>query len=152
MLSIKKFSNILENSLTNVLNKANINSLNHNTNGIDISCIDLNLQIEVKSSFKYSKYHCNTRKQSIRFSHYSFKPNELLGNQEFYIFIEKVNKTDNLLFIKKLEIFVIKTDILRKYLLSLHKDLTKNIRVSVNRIRILPNYNLNQFILLLKNE
>jgi len=147
----KKLSNNFEKALVKIISLNGLKVLNNSNFGIDLYIRELNLFIEVKSSFTYSKYKCNYRKQIVRFSHYSFKPNELLGLQKYYIFIEKINKINNLNFIKSLNIFVIKTSDIKKYMVSQYKDLTKRIQISVNRIRNLSKCNLNDFIEILKN-
>lgn len=152
MISIKRFSNILENGISTIFNNCHIHSLNNNSNGIDINLIDYNIQIEIKSSLRYSKCTFETRKSGIRFSHYSFKPNELLGKQDFYIFIEKINKISDLNYIINFNIFVVDINVLRDFMNLKHKDFTKRIQISVNNIRKLHKYDLDKFIALIKNE
>jgi len=148
----KKLSNNFEKALVKIISLIGLKVLNNPTFGIDLFIRELDLFIEVKSSFKYSKYKCNYRKQIIRFSHYSFKPNELFGLQEYYIFIEKVNKINDLNFIKSLNVFIVQTSIIKKYMIEQNKDLSKRIQISVNRIRDLSKYNLNEFKEILKNR
>jgi len=150
MISIKRFSNILENGVNAIFNNCHIHSFNNNTHGVDINLIDYNIQIEVKSSLRYSKCTFETRKKGIRFSQFSFKANELLGNHSFYVFIEKINKFSDLNYIKSLNIFVVDINVLKKYMISKHKDFTKRIQISVNNIRDLQHYNLDKFIALIK--
>lgn len=148
----KKLSNNFEKALVKLISLNGFNVLNNCTFGIDLFIRELDLFIEVKSSFTYCKNNRKYQKQLFRFSYYSFKPNELFGLQKYYIFIEKINKINNLNFIKSLNIFVVKTSIIKIYMIKECKDLTKRIQISVNRIRNLLKCNLNQFIKELKNE
>jgi len=146
VINNKKISVILERSLGKCLN-ANVF---HNI-GIDL-IINSNLFIEVKSSYTFSNYSCRYRNQNYRYSHYSFKPNELLGYSDYYIFVEKKNKIRNFNYIKSLEIFIIKTSILKKYFKKLKKDFTKRLQVSVNTIKKIKYLTLNNFIENLESE
>ena len=146
----KAIANKLELAISKVLCLNNIKASNSISNGIDIYIKDLDLYIEVKSSFRYCKNNRKYDKQKFRFSSYSFKANELLGCQEFYIFIEKVNIINDFHYIKKLIIYIVKTSILKEYILSKSKNLSNRIQISINVIKKLPKYSINEFINLIK--
>lgn len=141
---------IFEKSISKLLNSNGFNTLNSFSNGIDIYIRDLDLYIEVKSSFRYCKNNKKNSKRKFRFSQYSFKPNELLGCQEFYIFIEKVNTIKDFHYIGKLIIFVVKTSIIRKYMNSKSMELSIRHQISTNVIKKLLKYSINEFIDLIK--
>lgn len=146
----KVIANIFEKSISKVLSLNGFNTFNSISKGIDIYIRDLNLYIEVKSSFRYCKNNRKYDKQKFRFSSFSFKANELLGCQEFYIFIEKVNIINDFHYIKKLIIYIVKTSILKAYMLSKFKNLSNRIQISINVIKKLPKYSINEFINLIK--
>jgi len=148
----KAIANNLEIGISKVLSLYGFHVSNSISYGADIYIKDLDLYIEVKSSFRYCKSNNKNSKQNFRFSQYSFKPNELLGCQEFYIFIEKVNTIINFHYIKKLVIFVVKTSEVRKYMFYKNMDFTKRIQISVNCIKKLPKYSIIDFIDLIKND
>jgi len=148
----KVLANRFELGISKVLSLYGFHVSNFISKGIDVFIKDLDLYIEVKSSFRYCKNNRKYNKQNFRFSHYSFKASELLGCQEFYIFIEKVNTINDFHFIKKLIIFVVKKDILKEYMISKAMNLSNRIQISINEIKKLPKYSLNEFIDLIKND
>lgn len=152
ILHQKVIANKLELGVSKVLSLYGFHVSNFISNGVDIYIKDLDLYIEVKSSFRYCKNNRKYDRQNFRFSSYSFKHNELFGCQEFYIFIEKVNTINDFHFIKKLIIFVIKTSILKEYMSSKSMNFCNRIQISINEIKKLPKYSINEFIDLIKNE
>ena len=152
ILHQKVIANKLELGVSKVLSLYGFHVSNFISNGVDIYIKDLDLYIEVKSSFRYCKNNRKYDRQNFRFSSYSFKNNELFGCQEFYIFIEKVNTINDFHFIKKLIIFVIKTSILKEYMSSKSMNFCNRIQISINEIKKLPKYSINEFIDLIKNE
>lgn len=150
----KKISNILEKSIANIFKMYGFRvSVNH-CNGIDIVLLGLDKSIEVKSSFRYCKNNnIPKRKKNYRFSHYSIKENELNGyiDNTFYLFIEKVNKKDNFVFLKALEIRIIKAKDLKKLLSLKGFEFDKRIQISVQTIKKLKFMDLFQFIDYLEN-
>lgn len=148
----KAIANKLELAISKFLSLNDIKASNSISNGIDIYIKDLDLYIEVKSSFRYCKNNRKYDKQKFRYSSYSFKANELLGCQEFYIFIEKVNIINDFHYIKKLIIYIVKTSILKTYMTSKLMCYSNRIQISTNVIKKLSKYSLNEFINLLKNK
>ena len=148
----KVISIIFEKAVSNLLDLNGFSNLNSFSNGIDIYIRDLDLYIEIKSSFRYCKNNKKNTKRKFRFSQYSFKANELLGCQDFYIFIEKVNTIDDFHYIGKLIIFVVKTSIIREYMFSKSMDLLIRHQISTNVIKKLTKYSINDFIDLIKND
>ena len=137
----KRISNLLEKSIYHLLQIYRFNCKINHSKGIDI-ITDNQIKIEIKSSYRYSVYRCKKRNQNVRFSHYSFKPNELLSKIDYYIFIEKVNKINDFNYIKFLKIKVIHKFDLEWYLEKNNFDLTKRIQLSVNTIRKIKNFEL----------
>ena len=98
---IKKISNNIEKSLTTFFQSNGLKAKSNNSHGIDL-ILEKHIFIEIKSCRKFIRHS-----ERIRYGAFSFKKNEFKQNIDYYIFVLKINSTENLDYIKKYDVFII---------------------------------------------
>lgn len=140
---IKTYSSVIERCLINYFNQFGFKvDYNYNRSIIDFK-IDDNL-LEVKSCFYYRHRSRNDNRK--RLGVFKIKTSELNEKIDYYIFVIFDNKISNINYIKSITVKVVFISDLKRWINKKHKDLNKNIYISVKQLNQIKSFTLQQLI------
>lgn len=134
-ISKKSLSNTIESNICDILRvlvKDYDVKVNH-CNGIDLELRrkDVIMRFEIKSAFRFIRMG----KGNYRNGRFYFKKNELKADIEGYLFVEKINRRNNIDSFREMRLFFVYKSVLLQYFKENNFALDSIVKISINSIR-----------------